>query len=64
MMLQGNLHWKLGTFLVVVAFSGLAMGVLGLAKWGVWGGLGGGRVGLLMPYKILARKRKRRLQKF
>jgi len=63
-MLQANLHWKMGTFLVVTAFSGLAMGGLGLAKWGVWGGLAGGGLGVLMPYKILARKRRRRLQKF
>jgi tight adherence protein B len=64
MMLQADLNWKMGTFLAVIAFSGLAMGGLGLATWGVWGGLAGGGLGLLMPYKILARRRKRRLKKF
>ena len=64
MIVQANLHWNMGTFLVIVAFSGLAMGGLGLAKWGVWGGLAGGGLGLLIPYKFLARKRNRRLQKF
>ncbi len=64
MMLQADLTWKMGTFLVVAALSGLVMAGVGLAKWGVWGALAGGGLGLLIPYKILARKKKRRLQKF
>jgi Flp pilus assembly protein TadB len=64
MMLQANLTWKMGTFLVVTLLSGLVMAGLGLAKWEGWGGLAGGGLGLLIPYKILARKKKRRLQKF
>ena len=64
MMLQANLNWELRTFLIVAALSGLVMAGLGLGKWGVWGGLAGGGLGLLLPYKILARKRKRRLKKF
>ncbi len=64
MMLQADLNWKMGTFLVVTLLSGLVMAGVGLGKWGVWGGLAGGGLGLLIPYKILARKRKRRLQKF
>ena len=64
MMQQANLNWEMGTFLVVVAFSGLAMAGLGLAQWGVWGGLAGGGLGLIIPYKLLVRRRKRRLKKF
>ena len=64
MMLQANLKWKMRTFLVVAALSGLVMAGLGLAKWGVWGALAGGGLGLIIPYKILARRKKRRLKKF
>lgn len=64
MMQQANLNWKMGTFLVVTLLSGLVMAGLGLVKWGVWGGLAGGGLGLLIPYKILARKKKRRIRKF
>jgi tight adherence protein B len=64
MMLQANLTWKMETFLVVAALSGLVMAGVGMGKWGVWGGLAGGGLGLFIPYKILARKKKRRLQKF
>jgi tight adherence protein B len=64
MMLQANLTWKMGTFLSVAALSGLALAGIGLGKWGVWGGLVGGGLGLLIPYVVLARKKKRRLKKF
>ena len=64
MMLQANLKWELRTFLIVAALSGLVMAGLGLAKWGGWGALTGGGLGLIIPYKILVRRRKRRLKKF
>jgi tight adherence protein B len=64
MMLQANLPWKMGTFLVVAALSGLVMAGVGLAKWGGGGALVGGGLGLFIPYVMLARKKKRRLQKF
>ena len=64
MIFQADLAWKTGTFLVVAALFGLVMAGVGLTKWGVWGGLAGGALGLFIPYKYLARKRKRRLQKF
>jgi len=64
LMLQADLTWRMGTFLVVASLSGLVGFGVGLGKWGVWGGLAGGGLGLLIPYKVLARKRKRRLQKF
>jgi tight adherence protein B len=64
LMLQADLSWKMGTFLFVASLSGLVGLGVGLGKWGVWGGLAGGGLGLLIPYKVLARKRKRRFQKF
>jgi tight adherence protein B len=64
MLLQANLAWRLGTFLAVAALFGLLLAGMGLVKWGAWGALGGGILGLFIPYKILARKKKRRLQKF
>jgi tight adherence protein B len=64
MMIQGNLQWELRTFLIVTGLSGLVMAGLGMAKWGGWGALGGGVLGLIIPYKILVRRRKRRLKKF
>ena len=63
MMLQANLTWKMGTFLVVAALSGLVMAGLGLGKCGVWGALAGGGLGLLIPYKILARKKEAAAEK-
>ncbi len=64
MMFQANLKWKMTTFLIVTGLSGLVVAGMGLAKWGVWGGLAGGALGLVIPYKILARRKKRRLKKF
>ncbi len=64
LMLQANLAWRLETFLVVVAVSGLMLAGVGLAQWGGLGAVAGGGLGLFIPYKILVRKRKRRLQKF
>jgi tight adherence protein B len=64
MMFQANLKWKMTTFLVVAGLSGLAVAGMGLAKWGVWGGLAGGALGLIIPYKVLARRKKRRMKKF
>jgi tight adherence protein B len=64
LMLQANLAWRLETFLVVAALSGLVLAGVGLAQWGGLGAVAGGGLGLFIPYKILVRKRKRRLQKF
>jgi tight adherence protein B len=64
MMFQANLKWKTTTFLVVAGVSGLAMAGMGMAKWGIWGGLAGGALGLAIPYKILSRRKKKRLKKF
>lgn len=64
MMLQANLKWELRTFLVVATLSGLVMAGVGLAKFGSWGALAGVGLGLIIPYKILVRRRNRRLKKF
>jgi len=64
MMLQANLKWEVRTFLVVVALSGLVLAGLGMAKFGGRGALAGAGLGLIIPYKILVRRRKRRLKKF
>jgi tight adherence protein B len=64
LMRQAHLGWRLETFLAVAALVGLAGLGGGLAKWGAWGGLGGLAVGLFLPYKVLTRRRQRRLQRF
>jgi len=64
MMLQADLNWELRTFLIVAVLSGLGLAGLGLAKFGGWGALAGGGLGLIIPYRILVRRRKRRLKKF
>jgi tight adherence protein B len=64
LMFQADLNWKMGTFLAVAALSGLVGLGVGLMKWGVWGGLAGGGLGVLIPYKVLVQKKKWRLRKF
>lgn len=64
LMIRADLTWKTSTFLVVTASAGLVGLVLGMWKWGFFGGMGGGVLGVLIPYKIIVRKSKKRLQKF
>ncbi len=64
LMVRADLNWKMSTFLVVTALAGLVGLVVGMVKWGVLGGLAGGGLGVLIPYKLLVRKGKKRLQKF
>jgi tight adherence protein B len=64
LLLQADLTWKLKTFLITTSVCGLGGLTLGLAKWGVWGGVAGALLGVFIPYRVLASKRKRRLQKF
>jgi tight adherence protein B len=64
LMIRANLSWTMSTFLVVTAMFGLVGMVAGIPKWGVLGGLVGCGVGLFIPYHLLVRKGKKRLQKF
>jgi tight adherence protein B len=61
---RANLTWKMSTFLVVTALLGLGGLVVGMGKFGVLGGVGGAGIGLFIPYKLLVRRGKKRLQKF
>jgi tight adherence protein B len=64
LMRRANLTWKMETFLWVASLPGLVGLGVGLAKWGIWGGLAGAGLGWLIPYKILVHKGKQRLRKF
>jgi tight adherence protein B len=64
LMVQADIHWQLTTLLplnLLAAALGLA---LGFGRWGPWGALAGGLLGLALPYKLLAFKAGRRLKKF
>ena len=63
-MLQAAIHWQLSTFLSLV-FLAAALGLaLGFLRWGLPGAAAGCLIGLVLPFKILALKAKRRLKKF
>jgi tight adherence protein B len=64
LMVRADLSWKMSTFLAVTTVVGLAGFVAGIVKFGPLGGLGGGALGGIIPYRILVRKSKRRAQKF
>ena len=63
MMLQADLNWRMGTFLVVAALSGLAMAGVGLGNGAFGEALAGGGLGLFIPYKMLARKKEAAAEK-
>jgi tight adherence protein B len=64
LMARADLTWKMSTFLMVIALSGLVGLVVGFAKWGILGGVGGVGIGIFIPYKLLVRSGKKRLKKF
>ncbi len=64
LMIRANFTWTMSTFLIVCALFGLVGLVAGITKWGALGGLVGSGVGLFIPYQLLVRKGKKRLQKF
>jgi tight adherence protein B len=64
LMVQADLTWNMSTFVLVIALAGLAGLVVGMRKWGLLGGLGGGVLGVSVPYKFLVHKSKKRLRKF
>jgi tight adherence protein B len=61
---RADLKWKMSTFLAVAAVSALAGFVVGMVKWGLLGGVVGGGLGALIPYKLLVRRGQKRLQRF
>jgi tight adherence protein B len=63
-MLQAAIHWQLSTFLsLVLLAAALGLG-LGFLRWGLPGAAAGCLVGLVLPFKFLALRAKRRLKKF
>jgi tight adherence protein B len=63
-LIQAELPWKAGTFLLIDLLAGVLALALGFWKWGPLGGLAGAGLGLFLPYKLLLAKKKRRLKKF
>lgn len=64
LLLQADVHWREGALLLVtILLGGLGL-VLGYLQWGLWVGLAGAALGLLLPYRILLWKKKRRTMKF
>jgi tight adherence protein B len=61
---QADVSWSLGTFLLVCLVAGGAGLALGFLKLGPLGGLIAGALGLLLPYRFLVFKKKRRVKKF
>jgi tight adherence protein B len=64
LILQGNVNWTLGRFLLLSLVFGVAGLGLGFLKWGVLGAPLLGWLGSMMPYLYLKSKKKRRLKKF
>jgi tight adherence protein B len=64
LMIRADLNWKMSTFLVVTAIVCVAGVIGGTVKFGALGGVVGGALGVLIPYKILVRKSKKRVEKF
>lgn len=63
-MLQAAIHWQLSSFLsLVLLAAALGLG-LGFLRWGLPGAVAGCLLGLVLPFKVLAFKAKRRLKKF
>jgi tight adherence protein B len=64
LLVQANVEWPLGVFLLLTFFvAALGFG-LGSFKWGPLGALGGFALGAFLPYYALVLKKKRRLKKF
>jgi tight adherence protein B len=64
LLIQADLNWPLGAFLLAWLISG-ALGLsLGFFQYGPPGGLAGLALGLFVPYKALLMKKKHRVKKF
>lgn len=64
LMIQADVRWHLGTFVVLTLGVGVAGLALGFFKSGPIAGLLAGGLGLLVPYRFLTFKKKRRVKKF
>ncbi len=61
---QADVSWRLGTFVALSLLSGTVGLGFAFLRWGPVGGRAGAGLGLALPYKALACKKKRRLKKF
>ncbi len=64
LLLQADLSWPLPVFLLLSGAAGFVGIGLGFWKWGWLGALAGGGLGLLIPYKAVQFKKRRRIGKF
>uniref|UniRef100_A0A7C3SIH2 Pilus assembly protein n=1 Tax=Desulfobacca acetoxidans TaxID=60893 RepID=A0A7C3SIH2_9BACT len=64
LLLQADVNWPLGVFLLVWLISGAVGLSLGFFQRGPLGGLAGLGLGLFLPYRVLKIKKKHRLKKF
>ncbi|MDP3181834.1 MAG: type II secretion system F family protein [Desulfobaccales bacterium] len=64
LMIQADVSWPVGVLVLINLLSGMGGIILGFLANGVKGGLVGGVVGLVVPYRILVSKRRRRVKQF
>ena len=64
LLVQANVPWPVGVFILITNLSGMVGLSLGFFQYGVLGGLAGAGLGVVLPYKFLTFKRKRRVKRF
>jgi tight adherence protein B len=64
LLVQADVNWSVGTFLLVTCGISAVLMSLGFFKLGNLGALGGVALGLVLPFQFLKFKRKMRLRKF
>ncbi len=63
-LLQASIHCRTEVYLGITLLSATAFLGLGLLKWGLLGALAGGGLGIWLPCKFFAFRKRRRLGKF
>ncbi len=63
-LVQANIRCRIEVYLGFILLSAAAFPGLGLLKWGLFGALVGGGLGIWLPFKFLAFMKRRRLGKF
>jgi tight adherence protein B len=63
-LVQAGMRCRLETFLGFALLSAMAFLALGLLRWGFRGAVVGGVIGVWLPFKFLAFKKRRRIAKF